>query len=124
MVSGENQPDLVISMSLPEELEINEEKALGIYWNIQADSLYVKADLAKLGKKFKRGTTAVEVLVSPNHDVSIAPHLTLRACLSLHAKPFDALGFVLPTRIIGNLLFRTTLQTMKKESKGKRCSSK
>ena len=105
-------------MSLPKELEINEEKALGISWNINAHSLYVKADVAMLGKKVKRGTTSVEVFVSSNYDVSIAPHLTLRACLSLHTKPIDALGFVLPTRVISNLLFWTTLQTMKKEAKG------
>ena len=33
-------------------------------------------------------------------------------------KIFDPLGFVLPTKMIGNLLFRITLQRVKKERKG------
>ena len=52
-------------------------------------------------------------------DFEIAPQLTLRACLSLHSKPFDPLGLVLPARVIGNLLLRCTLQLIKKDTKGK-----
>ena len=43
--------------------------------------------------------------------------LTLRISLSIHAKTYDPLGLVLPTRMIGNLLFRKSLQTIKKEQK-------
>ena len=50
--------------------------------------------------------------------IQIKPHLTLRICLSLHAKPYDPLGYILPTKVIGNLLFRETLQTLKKERQG------
>ena len=35
--------------------------------------------------------------------------LTVRICLSIHSKAFDPLGLVLPTRMVGNLLFRETL---------------
>ena len=47
------------------------------------------------------------------------PKLTIRMSLSFHAKVFDPLGLVLPTRLIGMLLFRTSLQEMKKELKGR-----
>ena len=46
------------------------------------------------------------------HSIQIKPHLTLRVCLSLHAKAHDPLGLVLPTRMIGNLLFRKIMQEM------------
>ena len=45
--------------------------------------------------------------------------LMLRISLSIHAKTSDPQGLVLPTRMIGNLLFRKSLQTIKKEQKGK-----
>ena len=47
------------------------------------------------------------------------PVLTLRIGLSFHAKTYDPLGLVLPTRMIGNLLFRKSLQLLKKEQKGR-----
>ena len=42
--------------------------------------------------------------------------LTVRICLSIHSKAFDPLGLVLPTRMIGNLLFRETLQFLKQDT--------
>ena len=42
----------------------------------------------------------------------VVPKLRLRDCLSIHSKPFDPLGFVLPVRMVGNLLFRKSLQVM------------
>ena len=50
---------------------------------------------------------------------TLKPKLTIRMSLSFHAKVFDPLGLVLPTRMIGMLLFRTSLQEMKKELKGR-----
>ena len=58
-----------------------------------------------------------------NTKVSTSPFLplklTIRICLSVHAKTYDPLGLVLPTRMIGNLLFRESLQLLKKERQGK-----
>ena len=51
--------------------------------------------------------------------INIKPYLTIRACLSIHAKTYDPLGLILPTKMVGNLLFRETLQKMKREKKGK-----
>ena len=42
--------------------------------------------------------------------------LTVRICLSIHSKAFDPLGLVLPTRMVGNLLFRETLQFLKQDA--------
>ena len=45
--------------------------------------------------------------------------LKLIISLSIHVKTYDLLGLVLPTRIIGNLLFIKSLQKIKKEQQGK-----
>ena len=119
IISGEDVPAVVIAVSLPETATSNEEKALGAYWDVKTDTFYVKSNLAAPGKKVRRGTKAVEVTIDEKLYVTVAPHLTLRACLSLHARPFDALGLILPTKVIGNILFRNTLQFMKQGSRGK-----
>ena len=119
IISGENVPDVVIGVVLPDAESLNEERALGAYWNVKEDTFHIKSNLAAPGKKIKRGTKAVEVTIDEKLYVSIAPHLTLRACLSLHARPFDALGLILPTKVIGNILFRNTLQFIKQGTKGK-----
>ena len=118
-VSGEDLPDVVIGVAVPDAIAVQEEKALGVYWDVKRDLLYVKANLQKPGKNVQRGVGNVTVEIDPLSNISIKPHLTLRACLSLHAKPFDPLGLVLPTRVIGNILFRVTLQIIKKDKKGK-----
>ena len=115
-MSGEELPDVVIGVSLPDAIAANEEKALGVYWDVREDMFYVKANLTGCGK---RGKSVVEVTTDKHLYVNVAPHLTIRACLSLHARPFDALGLVLPTRVIGNILFRRTLQDIKKGHKGR-----
>ena len=56
--------------------------------------------------------------LSPTFRVTIKPNLTLRAALSIHMKPYDPLGFILPTRMIGSLLLRKTIQMLKKGVKG------
>ena len=119
VVSGDNQPDSIIGVALPDTIEPDEEKALGVYWDIQGDTLYVKADLVKSGRGVKGSKSASLVIIDPSSRVVITPHLTLRVCLSLHARPFDPLGLILPTKVIGNILFRSTLQSMKKDNKGK-----
>ena len=119
IISGQKQPDVCIGVVLPDQIGINEEKALGVYWNVTDDTFYIKADLIKASKKVKHGVKSAEVMVDPTLQVSIAPHLTLRVCLSLHSRPFDPLGLARPTKIIGDILFRNTLQHIKKGNKGK-----
>ena len=43
----------------------------------------------------------------------------LRICLSLHAKPYDPLSLILPVKMVGSLLFRNTLQELKRLHVGK-----
>ena len=118
-MSGQLLPDVIIGASAPNVSDIQDERALGLYWDVGQDLLYVKADLNKSSKNVRRGALAVQVTIDGFSNVTVAPHLTLRACLSLHSKPYDPLGLVLPTRMIGNILFRSTLQIMKKNKKGK-----
>ena len=81
------------------------------------DYFYVKCSLDKPSKKSKKSDIVFNI--SASGVIQIKPHLTLRICLSLHAKAHDPLGLVLPTRMIGSLLFRNTLQQLKKDRQGK-----
>ena len=120
IVSGEEIPEQLIGVKLDNAIGDDEEKALGIYWDVQNDTFYVKSNLIKPSKKPKKSDIYVEIQeLDKGHTIQIRPRLTLRVCLSLHAKAHDPLGLVLPTRMIGNLLFRKTLQILKKERKGK-----
>ena len=76
---------------------------MGTYWNVKEDELYVKVEFEKLSKKIKHN--AKVFLVEEGMLITFKPHLTLRVCLSLHAKPFDPLRLVPPTRMIESLIF-------------------
>ena len=86
--------------------------------------LFIKVDLTAPSKKGKGAVVSIQPNVREDQCqtpflVDIKPALTLRSCLSLHAKTYDPLGLFLPVKMVGNLLFRKTLQTLKKERQGK-----
>ena len=95
------------------------EKALGLYWCLVSDEFFVKLEISadaqllldQLGEDVATGGEQL--------PREIKPKLTLRICLKFHMKIFDPLGLVMPTKMIGNLLFRITLQAIKKEGKGR-----
>ena len=119
IISGVSVSEQVIGHQLPDLTTLDEEKALGVHWDVCKDVLYVKADLLSIGKK--RGKSDVCLSVCDDGPVKIVvvkPHMSLRICLSLHARTYDPLGWVLPLRMHGNLLFRETLQFLKKDKKG------
>ena len=60
----------------------------------------------------KKGGELIEVLVKENEKLilKLKIKLTLRISLSLHAKAYDPIGLVLPTKMVGAILFRKTLQ--------------
>ena len=43
--------------------------------------------------------------------------MTVRDCLSLHARCFDPNGLILPVKMSGMLLFRKTLQVLSAQNK-------
>ena len=81
------------------------------------DQFFIKSNLLSPGKRQKKSD--FQVFQSSIDRLTVKPHLTLRACLSLHSKPDDPLGLVLPTKMIGSVLFRRTLQELKKFHAGK-----
>ena len=87
-------------------------------WDVKNDNLFIKSNLEKPGKKTKKTEIKITV-ISELNKVQVRPQLTIRSCLSLHSKPYDPLGLILPIKMIGNLLFRNSLRFMKKEGKGK-----
>ena len=113
--SGEKVPHHVISVHLPNAIGVEEEKALGVSWDVTNDELFVKVDVTS-GSKKKSGSSKIIISEVTNKCIldmkQVVPKLRLRDCLSIHSKPFDPLGFVLPVRMVGNLLFRKSLQVM------------
>ena len=114
VVSGQDIPEQKVSIKLPNAINPEEEKALGVFWNAKDDWFYVKPGITEKERGLLSSIDNSEVLPR-----SVKPVLTLRIGLSFHAKAYDPLGLVLPTRMIGNLLFRKSLQLLKKEQKGK-----
>ena len=119
IISHQDIPEQVIGIKLPNAVGIDEEKCLGVNWDVKNDRLFIKSNLEKPSKRPKKNHVSLIVGENPLDLLQVKPVLTIRACLSFHAKAYDPLGFVLPTRMIGNLLFRITLQRIKKERKGR-----
>ena len=117
VISGQEVPDQVIAVHLPDQIQAEEERALGVDWDVVNDMLSVKVNIAKPSKKIKKKHRYI-VEISPTNIVTVAPHLTLRIALSIHAKAYDPLGLVLPCKMIGNLLLRLSIQVIKKEARG------
>ena len=92
------------------------EKALGVFWMVKEDKFFIKV---AVGNKKKQVTiNLMTVLENPKLK------LTVRNCLSLHSKAFDPIGLDLPTKMIGALLFRKTLQILSSKSKAENSTSK
>ena len=116
IVSGQNIPEQKVSIKLPNAIDPEEEKALGVFWDVRDDLFYVKPGITDKERSLIDGRS---VHNSEGLVRDVRPVLTLRISLSFHAKTYDPLGLVLPTRMIGNILFRKSLQILKKEQKGK-----
>ena len=91
-----------------------DEKALGMYWDVKSDKLFVKIQVQ--GKKKKISITFDDIVSNPDLK------LNLRQCLSVHSRAFDPNGLILPVKMIGNLLFRFTLQSLSEKRKNEACS--
>jgi len=118
IISGEDISAQLIGTSIEMDTS-DEENTFRIYWDVRKDEFYVKSNF---DKQSKRGRQKNLIVISTDEEIRILEvkqHLTLRICLSLHAMSYDPLGFVLPTRMIGQLLFRESLQDLKKKRKGK-----
>ena len=100
----------MLQVTLPNTTLVDEENALGINWHVMEDLFSVRADVVLGGGR--TGQEVTEVLVKKYMSLIINPEikLSLRICLSIHAKAYDPLGLVFPTKMFGALLFRKTLQ--------------
>ena len=76
-ISGENLPDIVIGVAVLDTIAVQEEKALGVYWDVKKDLLYVRANLQKPGKNVQRGVGNVNVEIDPLSNIAIKPHLRI-----------------------------------------------
>ena len=117
IISGQKVPDQFIAVHLPDQILVEEERALGVNWDVLNDTLSIKVNIQKPSKKIKRKHKYL-VEISPTDVITVSPHLTLRIALSIHAKAYDPLGLSLPCKMIGSLLLRLSIQVMRKESQG------
>ena len=113
IISGQNVECQSITNSNPNSEQGNE-KALGLYWDVKNDTLFVK--ILVMGKKKNISITINDILKNPDLKLS------LRECLSIHSRAFDPNGFILPVKMIGTLLFRFTLQSLSDSQKHVACS--
>ena len=101
----------------------DEEKALGMYWNTVADQFYVKLELSAEEKSILLGLfshcSQSQSQEEESGCRSLKSKLTLRLSLSFHSRIFDPLGLMLPTRMIGMLLFLESIQFLKKGLEGR-----
>ena len=98
-ISGQDTEDVKVG---PDSNKV--EKTLGLYWRVRDDRLFVKVQIE--GKQRKIVLTLNNFIENP------ALKLTVRECLSLHARCYDPLGLCLPVKMVGNILFRKTLQVL------------
>ena len=105
-ISGQDIPEQFISVQLPNQIGVNEERALGVSLDVKNDQLFIKFNLLSPGKRQKK--TDYQVSLSSTSSLQIKPHLTLWVCLSLHVKPYNPLSLILPVKMVGSLLFRNT----------------
>ena len=111
-MSSSCSSDITISC-VPEDSESElVEKALGVHWLVSRDLLRVMPDVSYGGNK-RRGKSLSLLPYLGDIERLIPLKLKLRDCLSVHARCYDPLGLVLPVKMKGNLLFRTTLQSLK-----------
>ena len=88
---------------------MDEEKALGLFWDVHKDEIYFKVEISVGGKKALKKISLFPYLVinlPPSPDRLPPLVLTIIICLSIHAKTYNPLGVILPVKVIGNLLFR------------------
>ena len=116
VVSGSDSPDLTFGPAT-EDSETGDviEKALGIQWLVSKDLLRIKPDVSYRGNKRKGKPIPLKDHLDDIQKL-IPLKLCLKDCLSVHAKCYDPLGLVLAVKMVGNLLFRDTLQKMKLEA--------
>ena len=117
ITSGQNIPEHIVGVKLSDETEFDEERALGVGWDVFHDQFFIITESED--NLTRRPPKSGEVIDHLGPEYPIQPVLTLRICLSKHARAFDPHGLVLPTKMVGNLLFRKTLQHMKQELKEK-----
>ena len=100
--------DQVTNQMVLNSEDVEDKRALGIVWSVKDEKFYVKVGAS--GKKKTVAISLPEIINDPDLK------LTLRWALSLHAKAYDPLGLILPTKMIGNFLFRRSLQSLSEQA--------
>ena len=82
IISGQDVQEQLIKVQLPHQIGADEERCLGVGWDVKNDNLFIKSNLEKPGKKTKRTEIKITV-VSELNKVQVRPQLTIRSCLSI-----------------------------------------
>ena len=93
IVSRQNFTQEAISVQLPHAIGVDEEKALRIFWDVSKDEFYFKLDITAGGKKVSNKIDLKPYLggdtIFPLSKDLPPISLTIRICLSIHAKTHD-----------------------------------
>ena len=92
---------------------MEEEKVFVLFWNVQEDQIYIKFARKDADRQFLEDDCSSMV------PKSLKIKLTIIITLSFHAKTHDPIGLVIPTCMTSALLFRVSMQLIKKKVKGK-----
>jgi len=69
IVSGEDSPEQLIGVPIDNDILLNEEKALGIYWDVKSDEFYVKSNLTKPSKRVTKKDILIKISSSRKNRV-------------------------------------------------------
>ena len=73
LISGQDIPEQLIGVQLPNAIASDEERALGIHWDVKNDKFYMKSNLAKPGKKHKKtDVVVVDQTISDYQSLSLS----------------------------------------------------
>ena len=114
VLSGSTNPDVLIGPSSDDSLI---EKNLGVVWQVTQDLLQIKPNVSYGNKRKGERVSLLPIISDVNKVIKI--NLRLRDCLSVHAGCFDPLGLVMPVKMVGNILFRDSLQYLKVNTSAK-----
>jgi len=59
IICGQDIPEQLIGVHLPNAIAVDEERALGINWDVKNDQFFIKSNLNKPGKKQKKSDVKV-----------------------------------------------------------------
>ena len=85
IISGQNIPEQIVTVKLPDAIDLEEEKALGVFWDVKNDEFYVKPGITDDEKKLV-DWKSIDRNIGKSASLMMKPLLTLRISLSISCQ--------------------------------------